>query len=52
MQFLHHHRCDEIQGYLLSPPLDADKCLAFLRTWSPGMYCVEDEPSASIADLI
>ena len=35
MQFLHHHGCDEIQGYLLSRPLEAEKCLAFLRAWSP-----------------
>ena len=35
MQFLHHHGCDEIQGYLLARPMKADQCLAFLRTWSP-----------------
>ena len=25
--FLRAHRCDEIQGYWLSPPLDAHRCL-------------------------
>ena len=35
MQFLREHGCDEVQGYWLSRPLDAQACLAFLRTW-PG----------------
>ena len=36
MQFLRHHGCDEIQGYLLARPMDTEKCLAFLRAWSPN----------------
>ena len=36
MQFLRHHHCDEIQGYLLARPMDTEKCLAFLRAWSPN----------------
>lgn len=35
LRFLHDHGCDEIQGYWLSPPLEAQRCLAFLRNWSP-----------------
>jgi EAL domain-containing protein (putative c-di-GMP-specific phosphodiesterase class I) len=34
--FLREHGCDEIQGYWLSPPLEAQRCLAFLRNWSPS----------------
>lgn len=34
VQFLYNHGCDEIQGYWLSHPLDADDCLAFLRSWT------------------
>ncbi|MFP7722289.1 EAL domain-containing protein [Lysobacter sp. A3-1-A15] len=36
MQFLREHGCDEVQGYWLSHPLDAQACLAFLRTWPAG----------------
>jgi diguanylate cyclase (GGDEF)-like protein/PAS domain S-box-containing protein len=35
MDYLREHGCDEIQGYWLSPPLDAHHCLAFMRTWQP-----------------
>ena len=37
MQFLRDHRCDEIQGYWLSPPLDPHRCLAFIRAWAPSL---------------
>ncbi len=36
MQFLANHRCDEIQGFWLSPPLDPHACLAFIRNRSSG----------------
>jgi EAL domain-containing protein (putative c-di-GMP-specific phosphodiesterase class I) len=36
MRFLANHRCDEIQGFWLSQPLDARACLAFIRNWTPG----------------
>jgi diguanylate cyclase (GGDEF)-like protein/PAS domain S-box-containing protein len=36
MQFLARHRCDEIQGFWLSPALDAHGCLAFIRNWAPA----------------
>lgn len=31
-RFLAEHRCDEIQGFWVSPPLDGDACLALLRS--------------------
>ena len=37
MQFLRAHRCDEIQGYWLSQPLDPHRCLALIRTWTPDL---------------
>jgi diguanylate cyclase (GGDEF)-like protein len=38
MQFLRAQGCDEVQGFRVSPPLDAHACLAFIRQWaqSPG----------------
>ena len=36
MEFLREHHCDEIQGFWLSSPLDAHRCLAFIRNWSPA----------------
>lgn len=36
LDFLRLHRCDEIQGYWLSRPLEADQCLAFIRSWRPA----------------
>ena len=35
LDFLRRHRCDVIQGYWLSPPLQARQCLDFVRDW-PG----------------
>ena len=37
LQFLRAHRCNEIQGYWLSPPLERQHCLAFIRGWSPRL---------------
>jgi diguanylate cyclase (GGDEF)-like protein/PAS domain S-box-containing protein len=36
MRFLGHYRCDEIQGHWLSRPIDAQRCLDFIRGWSPA----------------
>ncbi len=36
MRFLSAHRCNEVQGYWISPPLDAHGCLAFIRHWTPA----------------
>ncbi|MET0328866.1 MAG: EAL domain-containing protein [Luteimonas sp.] len=35
MRFLAERGCDEIQGFWISPPLDALQCLAFIRNWRP-----------------
>ncbi len=37
LRFLRAHHCDEIQGYWLSPPLEAQRCLAFIRNWQPAV---------------
>ena len=39
VQFLRDHGCDEIQGYWLARPLDADECLTFMRSWSTPRPC-------------
>jgi EAL domain-containing protein (putative c-di-GMP-specific phosphodiesterase class I) len=36
MRFLREHGCDEIQGYWLARPLEAQHCFAFIRTWTPN----------------
>ena len=36
LRFLDHFRCDEIQGYWLSRPVDPETCQQFIRDWSPG----------------
>ncbi len=35
VEFLRAHGCDEIQGYWVSMPLEAQRCLAFIRNWTP-----------------
>jgi diguanylate cyclase (GGDEF)-like protein/PAS domain S-box-containing protein len=35
LNFLRDHGCDEIQGHWLSRPIDADRCLEFIRGWAP-----------------
>ncbi|TBR12869.1 MAG: EAL domain-containing protein, partial [Lysobacter sp.] len=34
LDFLRRHGVDEIQGYWLAHPMEADACLAFLEEWS------------------
>jgi diguanylate cyclase (GGDEF)-like protein/PAS domain S-box-containing protein len=41
LEFLREQRCDEIQGFWLSPPLEAAECPAFIRHWRPAA----DRPS-------
>jgi diguanylate cyclase (GGDEF)-like protein/PAS domain S-box-containing protein len=36
LRFLREHRCDEIQGFWLAPPLEAAECPAFIRRWRPA----------------
>ncbi len=33
LAFLRQHRCDVVQGYWLSPPLQARQCLEFVHGW-------------------
>jgi diguanylate cyclase (GGDEF)-like protein/PAS domain S-box-containing protein len=42
LRFLDHFRCDEIQGYWLSRPVDAETCQRFIRDWSPGAIAAAD----------
>jgi diguanylate cyclase (GGDEF)-like protein/PAS domain S-box-containing protein len=42
LQFLREHHCDEVQGFWLSPGLEARRCLAFIRNWT-----AERQPSGS-----
>ncbi|WP_158549248.1 EAL domain-containing protein [Lysobacter silvisoli] len=37
MEFLRAHGCDEIQGYWLARPLEAEQCLAFILARSPPL---------------
>ena len=36
VQYLLEQGCDEIQGYWLARPLDASRCLEFMRDWNPA----------------
>jgi EAL domain-containing protein (putative c-di-GMP-specific phosphodiesterase class I) len=38
MVFLIEQGCDEVQGYLVSPPIGADAYEAFLRTWTRDTF--------------
>ena len=42
--YLREQGCDEIQGFWLSPPLDAHRCLAFIRSWQPGTVAAIPAP--------
>ncbi|MBP6596867.1 MAG: EAL domain-containing protein [Arenimonas sp.] len=42
--YLREQGCDEIQGYWLSPPLDAHRCLAFIRSWQPSTVAAIPAP--------
>jgi diguanylate cyclase (GGDEF)-like protein len=42
--YLREQGCDEIQGFWLSPPLDAHRCLAFIRSWQPGTVAAIPSP--------
>ena len=37
LNYLREQGCDEVQGFWLSPPLDVQHCLAFIRAYRPGM---------------
>lgn len=44
LSYLREQGCDEIQGFWLSPPLDAHRCLAFIRSWQPGTVAAIPAP--------
>ena len=49
MRFLAERGCDEIQGFWVSPPLDALQCLAFMRNWRPdGLLAVHRDSLAML----
>jgi EAL domain-containing protein (putative c-di-GMP-specific phosphodiesterase class I) len=45
MHFLRDHLCDEIQGFWLSQPLEAHRCLAFIRNWAPSPATTTTAPA-------
>jgi EAL domain-containing protein (putative c-di-GMP-specific phosphodiesterase class I) len=45
MRFLGHYRCDEIQGHWLSRPIEAQRCLEFIRGWSPAAASTSPLPA-------
>jgi diguanylate cyclase (GGDEF)-like protein/PAS domain S-box-containing protein len=44
LRYLREQGCDEIQGYWLSPPIDAHRCLAFIRSWQPNSIAAIPAP--------
>ena len=44
LNYLREQGCDEIQGFWLSPPLDVQHCLAFIRGYRPGMELGRSAP--------
>lgn len=44
LAYLREQGCDEVQGFWLSPPLDAHRCLAFMRTWQPQTVSMVPTP--------
>ncbi|RZA21589.1 MAG: EAL domain-containing protein [Lysobacteraceae bacterium] len=48
LAFLRQHHCDVVQGYWLSPPLQAPQCLEFIREW-PGHAGFDPLPAVAEA---
>src|SRR4249919_234431 len=44
LAYLREQGCDEIQGFWLSTPLDANRCLAFIRSWQPSLVAAIPSP--------
>jgi EAL domain-containing protein (putative c-di-GMP-specific phosphodiesterase class I) len=44
LSYLREQGCDEFQGFWLSPPLDAHRCLAFIRSWQPNRVAAIPAP--------
>ena len=49
LAFLRRYGCDEIQGYWLARPLEADDCRIFLREWQPATAFGEAPSDAPVA---
>ena len=47
--YLLNEHCDEIQGYLVSPPLEVAECEAFLRAHRQGFELAPEESAELIA---
>jgi diguanylate cyclase (GGDEF)-like protein/PAS domain S-box-containing protein len=47
LEFLREHGCDEVQGHWLSRPLEAARCLEFIRQWQPDAI----RPAAAVSGL-
>ncbi|HLT43660.1 MAG TPA: EAL domain-containing protein, partial [Luteimonas sp.] len=47
VRFLRGQKCDEVQGFWLSAPLDAHACLAFIRNWRPAHETSPAQPAAA-----
>ena len=44
LAYLREQGCDEIQGFWLSTPLDANRCLTFIRNWQPSLVAAIPAP--------
>jgi diguanylate cyclase (GGDEF)-like protein/PAS domain S-box-containing protein len=44
LSYLREQGCDEIQGFWLSTPLDANRCLTFIRNWQPSLVAAIPAP--------
>jgi diguanylate cyclase (GGDEF)-like protein/PAS domain S-box-containing protein len=44
LAYLREQGCDEIQGFWLSPPLDQQRCLTFIRSWQPSAVAAIPAP--------
>ncbi|MFC4728007.1 putative bifunctional diguanylate cyclase/phosphodiesterase [Coralloluteibacterium thermophilus] len=44
LAYLREQGCDEIQGFWLSKPLDAQRCMAFVHTWQPSTIAAVPPP--------
>ena len=44
LAYLREQGCDEIQGFWLSTPLDATRCLTFIRNWQPSLVAAIPAP--------
>ena len=47
MRFLVEHGCNEVQGYLLSPPLPAEELAAFMRAHEPSNIIDQVQPATA-----